>query len=291
MILFWLICGLMIVVALAFVLPPLLQGSDNVQEKNNQDRRETNIAIYRDQLSELQRDLENGLVSQQQYEQDRDEIERRLLEDVKPEDATGKSNKLPRKRNFAYLLGFGLSLVAVVFYLRVGELKGLSPVQATPQMSEGPRSQQQIEANVNGLAERLRSNQNDSEGWIMLARSYSSMQKFGEASGAYAKATELMPNDADLWAEYAFASAMAAGRQLEGPPMELVDRALRIDPENLKALQLAGNAAFQKKEYPKAIDYWERVLKKVPPGSEVAQSIQLRIDEAKALGNSKANQK
>ena len=125
----------------------------------------------------------------------------------------------------------------------------------------------------------------------MLARSYSSMQKFGEASGAYAKATELRPNDADLWAEYAFVSAMAAGRQLEGQPMELINRALKIDPDNLKALQLAGNAAFQKKDYRQAVDYWERVLKKVPAGSEVAQSIQLRIDEAKSLGNVKATEK
>jgi cytochrome c-type biogenesis protein CcmH len=291
MILFWLICGLMIVVALAFILPPLLQSSDNVLEKNNQGRRETNIAIYRDQLSELQNDLQNGLVGQQQYEQDRDEIERRVLEDVKAEDSTVKSDKLPGKRSFVYLLGFGLAVVAVVFYLRVGELKGLSPVQATPPMSGGSRSQEQIDANVNQLAERLKSNPNDSEGWVMLARSYSSMQKFGEASGAYAKATELRPNDADLWAEYAFVSAMAAGRQLEGQPMELINRALKIDPDNLKALQLAGNAAFQKKDYKQAVDYWERVLKKVPAGSEVAQSIQLRIDEAKSLGNVKATEK
>ena len=115
MILFWLICGLMIVVALAFILPPLLQSSDNVLEKNNQGRLETNIAIYRDQLSELQNDLQNGLVGQQQYEQDRDEIERRVLEDVKAEDSTVKSDKLPGKRSFVYLLGFGLAVVAVVF--------------------------------------------------------------------------------------------------------------------------------------------------------------------------------
>jgi cytochrome c-type biogenesis protein CcmH len=290
MILFWLICGLMIVVALAFILPTLLQSSDNVLEKN-QDRRETNIAIYRDQLSELQNDLENGLVTQQQFEQDRDEIERRLLEDVKKDDSTGKSDMVPRKRSFVYLFAFGLSIVAVVFYLRVGELKGISPSQVTPPMSDGPRSQQQIEENVNQLAERLKSNPNDVEGWVMLARSYSSMQKFGEASGAYAKATELKPDDADLWAEYAFTSAMASGRQLEGQPMELVNRALKIDPENLKALQLAGNAAFQKKDYKQAVDYWERVLKRVPAGSEVAQSIQLRIDEARSLGNLKATEK
>jgi cytochrome c-type biogenesis protein CcmH len=121
----------------------------------------------------------------------------------------------------------------------------------------------------------------------MLARSYNSMERFGEASGAYAKATELKPNDADLWAEYAFASAMAQGRTLEGEPMELLNRALKVDPENAKALQLFGTAAFQRKDYKTAIEYWTRVLKKVPPKSEVAQSIQARIDEAKLLAKAK----
>lgn len=291
MILFWLICALLIVIALAFILPTLLQRSDEGLQTSNEDRRGTNIAIYRDQLSELENDLQNGIVSRQQYEQDRDEIERRLLEDVKLSDSSIKPVTARRKKSFVYLLAFGLPVVAVVFYLKVGELKGISPPQVTPPISGETRSQQQIDANVNALAERLKANPSDGEGWVMLARSYTSMEKFAEASGAYAKATELMPNNADLWAEYAFTSAMASGRQLEGRPMEFVDRALKIDPENLKALQLAGNAAFQKKEYKKAIDYWERVLKKVPPGSEVAQSIQLRIDEAQSLENSKATQK
>jgi cytochrome c-type biogenesis protein CcmH len=291
MILFWFICGLFLVIALAFILPPLLQASDKAAVTNDLDRRETNVAIYRDQLSELENDLQNGIVSQQQYDQDREEIERRLLEDVKLVEETNPPSPAPRKTGLVYLLAFGLSAVAVVFYLMVGELKGISPPPVTTPPMAGERSQEQIDASVAALSERLKANPSDGEGWVMLARSYASLEKFGEASGAYAKATELIPNNADLLADYAFASAMANGRQLEGLPVELVNKALKIDPENLKALQLAGNAAFQKKDYRKAVDYWERVLKKVPTGSEVAQSIQLRIDEAKSLDNSKASEK
>ena len=119
----------------------------------------------------------------------------------------------------------------------------------------------------------------------MLARSYNQMERFGEAAGAYAKATELKPADADLWAEYAFTSAMASGQRLEGRPTELVQQALKVDPENVKALQLAGSAAFELKDYKKAVEYWERVLKKVPAGSQVAELITERINEAKSLMN------
>lgn len=289
MILFWLICAVLVIIALAFILPPLLQPSDAV-EANANERREANVAIYRDQLSELQADLHNGIVSQVQYDQDRDEIERRLLEDVKFSESDVKSTVPTGKKSIVYALALGLPLIAVVFYLRVGELKGLSPLEVRPAMSSEPssggRSQQQIEANVAALVERLKTNPSDSQGWVMLARSYNSMGRFGESAGAYARATELIPNDADLLAEYAFVSAMANGRQLEGQPMELVNKALKVDPENLKALQLAGNEAFQRKDYKQAIDYWSRVLKKVPAGSEVAESVQQRIDEANALAKS-----
>ena len=287
MIVFWAICGLLILIALAFILPPLVQRPEVTPAESKKERREANIAIYRDQLTELETDLQNGIVAKEQYQQDRDEIERRLLEDVKLSESDAKTAADFRKRNVVYALAIGLPLAAVLFYLKVGEMKALSPAATAPtassEMSESSRSPQQIEANVSKLVDRLKANPSDAEGWVMLAHSYSTMERFGEAAGAYARATELQPNNADLWAEYAFASAMANGRNLEGQPMEFVNKALKIDPENLKALQLAGNDAFQRKDYKKAVDYWSRVLKKVPPQSEVAQSIQQRIDEAKSL--------
>jgi cytochrome c-type biogenesis protein CcmH len=176
-----------------------------------------------------------------------------------------------------------------VFYLNVGTPKAVTgevPVDAS-QTGPGVRTQEQIEANVEKLAQRLKSNPSDAEGWTMLARSYSSMERFGEAAGAYAKVTELKPNDADLWTEYAFVTAMAQGRSLEGKPMELIQQALKVGPENAKALQLAGTAAFQAKDYKKAIDYWQRVLKQVPPDSEAGRLITQRIDEAKSLAGNK----
>jgi cytochrome c-type biogenesis protein CcmH len=292
-ILFWVICALLIVIALAFVLPPFLQRSEESEVVSDDERKQANIAVYRDQLSELEADLRNGIVAEEQYTQDRDEIERRLLEDT----ATSQSKKTAaaplNARSTAYLLGIGLPLVAIVFYLSVGEPKLIenpAPVGAPPSAeSSAPpeRSQEQIEANVAKLAERLKSNPNDPQGWTMLARSYSSSEKYSEAASAYAKATELNPKDADLLAEYAFATGMSEGRSLAGKPMEIINRALKIDPENLKALQLAGSAAFEAKDYKKAVEYWQRVLKKVPPGSEVADAINERINEAKTLAASK----
>src|SRR6185437_4327417 len=88
-ILFSVICALMILIALAFVLPPALQRSDEVEGVSEEERKQANIAVYRDQLSELDADLRNDIVAEDQYAQDRDELARRLLEDV----ATTRSQK------------------------------------------------------------------------------------------------------------------------------------------------------------------------------------------------------
>lgn len=296
MILFWLICAVFIVIALAFVLPTALQKNQTTQREISDDRKQANIAVYRDQLSELEADLQNGIIGKDQYAQDRDEIERRLLEDTATA-ATAKQKTVaatPANRNTAYALAVGLPLVAVIFYLQIGNPKGITDPESAGAASSGAvaptgqRTQAQIDASVAALAKRLQSNPSDTEGWIMLARSYASMERFGEAAGAYAKATQLKPNDADLWTDYAFVSAMAAGQRLDGHPTELINQALKVDPDNAKALQLAGSAAFQAKDYKKAIEYWERVLKKAPEGSELAKLIAERIDEAKSLaaGNS-----
>ncbi len=287
MILFWLVCALFVVIALAFVLPPLLQttAEDDVEKG----RKEANIAVYRDQIAELEADVRNGVMSEEQYQQERDELERRLLDDVSlTTDHNVKSKQPVSGRSLVYTLAFGIPLIAVPVYLQVGNRQAIMrspmtaqqrPVMAT---SEQQRSQQQIEASVATLAKRLEQNPNDADGWIMLANSYTSLERYSEAATAFEKASALKPNDAGLLADYAFALAMTNNGTLEGKPTELIERALRLDPENSKALQLAGGAAYEAKKYAQAITYWQRLLAKTPPESDLGQMLAQRIADAKA---------
>jgi cytochrome c-type biogenesis protein CcmH len=291
MIIFWLVCAIFVAMALAFVLPPLLQGSSTKAGTNNQ--KEANIAIYRDQISELEMDLANGIVSREQFDQDRDEIERRLLEDVTSSRAVSPKPLKPAKegRGAVYAVALGVPVLAVALYLRIGNPYA-APTLATasvPAMAPTANedfSQQRIEANVASLARRLEQNPGDLEGWKMLARSYTSLGKYGEASAAYAKATTLKSDDADLWADYAFSLAMASEQKLQGKPVDLIKKALQLDPENPKALELAGSAAFEAHDYKRAIEYWQRLLERVPADSEVADSLTERINKAKTRAGS-----
>lgn len=295
MMLFWLICAALVAIGLAFVLPPLLQRSENETEGSDTSSKDANVEVYRDQLAELESDLGNGLISEEQYQQDRQEFERRLLEDVAATDQPTAS-KNSNRRKLAYVLALAVPLVAVVFYLRVGHPSAFSATPAPAGRSteappatapaanatdEGGFSPQRIEANVAALAKKLEANPNDVSGWIMLGRSYSSLEKFSEASAAFKKATALKPDDADLLADYAFALAMANGKKLSGEPTAALKQALKIDPENPKALELAGAAAFEAEDFQLAIKHWQKLLDKTSPDSEIGGALIERIEEAK----------
>jgi cytochrome c-type biogenesis protein CcmH len=293
MIVFGLICAGLIIIAMLFIFPPLLQPEikDHAAEV-----KAANLAVYRDQLRELESDLRNGIVSKEQYEQDREEIERRLLTDVADEKKPTKSSKKQfSSRNLAYVLALAMPAAAVLLYLKVGTRQALSasPPPASSSVANtnptGERSRQQIEENVAKLEKRLETSPNDGPGWAMLARSYSTLERYKESSAAYEKAVAIDGNDADLLTEYAFALSMARGQDMEGKPVELLNKALQIDPNNLKALVLAGNAAFKGKRYDQAVNYWEKVLPILPAKSEAQESLSDKISEAKRLAKATPN--
>jgi cytochrome c-type biogenesis protein CcmH len=118
----------------------------------------------------------------------------------------------------------------------------------------------------------------------MLAKSYKHFGRFEDAAKAYANALSRLQPDATLLADYADVLAMAQGQRLQGEPEKLIARALALDPKELKALALAGTAAYERKDYASAVRYWERMLPLVPPDSEDARAVKASIDEARGLG-------
>lgn len=263
MILFVALAILLAVLLVARLLWPARRGREV-------SAREVNISIYRDQLRELDADLAAGKISPEDHDRSRREIERRVLEDAAPAEAA------PR-RPVPWPAVAVIPLAALAVYLAVGS-PGMIQREA-----EHSVTAQQVEAMVARLAVKLRDNPDDVDGWKLLGRSYSALGRFQEAAGAYAHAATRAPRDAQLLADFADALGMARGQTLQGEPEKLVQRALEIDPKNLKALALAGTAAFERKEFQKAADTWRRMLELVPAGGEDARAIQGNIDEALAL--------
>ena len=270
MILFWSLGALLAAAALLLVLRPLLAR----RAARPVSRRAANLAIHRDQLRELDADLAAGKLARADYDKSRAELEARALED-----ADADADPVPARagaRGAALAVGLAVPLCALAVYFAVG-----SPRALDPRTDPGNVGAAQIEAMVERLAARLRENPENADGWKMLGRSYAVLGRFDAAVDAYAKAALRVPRDAQLLADFADALGMARGRSLQGEPEKLVLRALEIDPQNLKALALAGTAAFDRNDFASAAAYWERMLPLVPPDSEEARAVGENVAEAR----------
>ncbi|MDP2786018.1 MAG: c-type cytochrome biogenesis protein CcmI [Sulfurimicrobium sp.] len=277
--LFWAFFLLFIVVALAFVLPPLLRRNAKLGQV---DRKEANVAIYYDQLAELKADLDSGELDAAQYEDARREIEKRLSEDVPLEPAPVAA--APAGRWLGYALAGAIPALAIAMYVGLGNPEALlmSRDKAPATVEQG---QHDAAPMIAALEAKLKAKPDDAAGWYMLARSYATIGNYGEAARAYAKASELFPDDARLLADYADALAMAQGQSLQGKPLELINKALKLNPNDEKALNLAGTAAYEKKNFAMAAEYWRRLLKLLPPGTDASRGIAAAVAEAeKAAG-------
>ena len=267
---------LLIVVAAAFLLPPLWLGLRRNDAKPS--RKEANLAVFRDQLAELEREKTEGTLAGADFEQARRELQRRLLEEVAPEAEEAGKVSYSTSRKTAIALLVLLPVLALLAYGILGNPKALDPAQtaAAPKMTAA-----QISAMVAKLAERLQANPDDMQGWLMLARSYKTMGRYEEAAAAYAKAEKVIDDDPELLASYAETIAMASGNGLKGKPSRLIARALKIDPQHPHSLFLAGAAAMEAGDNRKGIAYWEALLPQVEPGSELDQMLRSGIDKMK----------
>jgi len=275
---FWIIAGALALIALLIVALPLVKS--HARPGSGGLHTELSVSVYRDQLAELEEDRRAGRLGDDPYVQARGELERRLLEDVPDAGAPAAVHAQRRSRAAAVAAGLAVPLLAVPLYFALG-----NPASLSPQQRAGPHGveSQQIDAMIGQLAARLEKNPEDGKGWVMLARSQAVLGRFGEASAAYARSVAMFPDDAQLLADYADTLAMGRGGRLAGEPDKLVERALRADPNNPKALALAGTIAFEKKDFTLAVNHWQRLQKLIPSGSEFAESIQTGIDEAKSL--------
>lgn len=268
---------LLIVVVAAFLLPPLWMGLRVPKEKA--DRKAANLAIFRDQLTELERENAEGTLADADFEQAKSELQRRLLEEVEPvagDAAVDGGNAPSRKLAIAILVL--LPVAGLLSYGLLGNPTALDPTQtAAPQAMSADKINEMVAA----LAEKMKANPDDLKGWLMLARSYKTMGRYGEAVEAYSKAEKLIDEDPNLLASYAETIAMANGKGLQGKPAELVNKALKLDPKHGHSLFLAGAAAMEAGDAKAGIAYWEALLPQVEPGSEIDQMLRQGIEKMK----------
>ena len=281
----WMIFAAMLVVALLFVLPPLLRQSRGTGPGQN----ELNILLHRKRLVELEADLANGVLNEAQVAQARDDLERELLQELSgaPDSAVAVPAKSD-SRFSALVIAVILPVLALGLYYELGDwrlLESASQQQAMPaDASAGTKNETMppIEEMVKQLEAKLAKDPGNAKGWLMLGRSYIYTNRYADAVRAYAQAETLTdPPDAQVLTEYAQALSMANGNRMSGAPERLIAKALKLQPDNPNTLWLAGMAAFQKADYKSALTYWEPLQKLTQANSEQSRILQDYLAQAR----------
>ena len=278
MIIFWIICALLLVLALMFVILPLWFGNlknDNVQGDS------ANLEIFRDQIAEIDADLSNGLLTQDMYDQGKRELQSRLVDEVgEPQNLSAASVSNPHKM-FALALAIIIPVFAVGLYWKIGNRHALLP--QTSNVSADQFTRVRSESALKALEEKVAAQPQDGDSLYQLARSYADMERYTDAVQAYEKLTQMVPNEAQIWADYADVLAMASGKSLIGTPTKLLNKALSIDPENFKALAMSGSAAMEQGDIGAAVAHWEKLLKLLPKDDENTKLVESGIVQARVL--------
>lgn len=276
---FLIFAALLIGAAVLIMALPLLRRAARPADLAAQaaGRRAANLAILRDQLAELDNERKEGTLSDTDFAQAKDELQRRLLEETEagePALAATASG-----RNSALFLLLALPIAAAAGYAILGEPRALDP---TMTQSASRAGEQQLQGLIDQLAERLKQNPDDVEGWVTLARTYKTLGRFTEAAAAYARGGRLLDENTQLLTDYAETLAQIAGGSLLGRPQELIAKALSIDPDDPQALLLAGAAASEQGKFAAAADYWERLGKQMDPDSEEGRTVAGAVARARA---------
>lgn len=263
---FILIAALMLAAALAFVLMPLLRGRTATSSASEARRL----------LSLLDASHASGILSDTEYAAKRTELGERLLGAL---DA-----RAPPRRGYpvAIAIALLLPLAAIVLYRFVGTPAALLPGASTAEQAPADHGADMEQA-IEKLADKLKQNPGDADGWTLLGRAYEATQRFDQARDALKHAYDLAKGDPDVAVAYAEALALSSPtRRIEGEPRRILDAALKAAPDNQRGLWLLGISEYQAKQYDPAIAAWKHLIGVLPKDSDIAPSVQQQIARAEA---------
>jgi cytochrome c-type biogenesis protein CcmH len=283
---FWLLALLLVAGTLGLLLPSLWRARDASAPGSLAAAAATagsTRALLREQLAATEHDRAAGRIDAASADRLRAEISRRLLEEHADAPTAWRADPA---RRMAWALALGVPALAVALYSVLGNPQALSQPEraaagAQPTMTQVEAMVSQMTQALEARAQRGETRPEDGPAWAMAARTLATMQRFKEADQAFARALALTPNDADLLADRADILSLLQGQNPEGEPMRLIERALRIDPDQPKALALAGSVAFKRGDMATAIRHWQRALKQLPPESEFARGLAQSLQEAR----------
>ena len=286
--LFWGLAATLALVAVAFIVPPLLGRSAPAGST----RERINAAIYRERLAELEHEFANPSRSREDFDAAKADIFRNLADETRVPDASRGVAGSAAHPISAVVLAAALPLAALIGYLALGKPEVFlgtqeifapgtraGPGQAQPGAATNP-SLPSIQNVVANLEQRLTTEPSNVKGWILLSRSYDETEQPKSARSALDRGLLANPGNPDLLVAQAEMIGRLRGNQLTGEPLALLYDGLRSAPEHRKGLWLAGIGELQSAHPAKALALWDRLRTSGPMEDEDAQLLERFVAEA-----------
>jgi len=278
----WLVVLLLLLATLLCLIPPLVRRPPARPSITA----DANVrAFYLAQREQLQRDLNNGSLSPAARVRAEEELQRDLLQDL----ALRQSQALPAGGQragiaAACLLSVLVPVAAVLLYGKLGNPRAAADVTMTRAAEpHAEDSGDDMALAINALAQRLRATPDDADGWYTLARSYETLGRYTDAVAAYQQVLRLVPGQPAVLADLADALLSANQGVPDANAIAAVAQALAAQPDQPKALALAGMMALRRGDAAEALAHWERLQALLPPDSEAARQIQSNIAQARGM--------
>jgi cytochrome c-type biogenesis protein CcmH len=253
----WLALTAVTFCVLVALLVPLFRHHRGSVSRANQE-----LAIYRDQLAELQREAEAGRISPPEAKAAETEIQRKILaaaDSIDPAEAGAAAPRATSRAVALVLVAAGVPVGALAVYLSVGSPTEpghpFDPVRAATHAQAEARARE-MAVLVDKLAKRLEQEPDNLQGWLILAQSYTAMQRNAEAADAYRHAYELSGKDATYAADYGEALVAAAEATVTPEAKALFEQASTADPSEPRARFYLGLAKAQAGQAREAIAMW-----------------------------------
>ncbi|ABP80197.1 MULTISPECIES: c-type cytochrome biogenesis protein CcmI [Stutzerimonas] len=266
---FWIAASALLLVALAFLLLPILRGR---RAQAEEDRTALNVALYEERLAELTAQHAAGTLSDAQLEAGRADAARELLEDTENSDSP-KIAKLGR--SVPLIAAVLVPLVGYGLYMHWG---ASDKVQMARQFSEQPRTVEEMTAH---LEQAVKEQPDSAEAWYFLGRTYMNQERPADAAKAFARVVELAGRQPELLGQWAQAQYFAGDRQWSEQLQALTDEALQADPQELTSLGLLGIAAYEEGRYQDAVRFWEQLVAALPENDPSREAIRGGIERAR----------
>ena len=266
---FWLAAGLLLLIALSFILIPVLRAR---RAQREEDRTALNVALYQERVAELQAQHEEGVLTVEQLEAGRAEAARELLADTEGA-APGRESTLGK--TLPILAAIMVPVLGLGLYLHYG---ASDKVKLTQEFSQPPQS---LEEMVTRLERAAAAQPDSAEGLYFLGRAYMAQNRPADAAKVFERTVALAGRQPELLGQWAQAQYFADDKKWSDKTQALTDEALKADPKEVTSLGLLGIAAFEAKRYEEAIGYWQRLMNELPEGDQSRAALEGGIAKAR----------